>query len=265
MGGDGNCDDDNNNCGCEYDGGDCCGSNVKTAYCTQCACKDPNFKGGACSGTCGAKQYKGDGNCDDENNNCGCAYDGGDCCGLDVKTTYCKECACKDPNYKAPPTGSCTAKCGSAQYKGDGNCDDDNNNCGCEYDGGDCCGTNVKKAYCKECACKDPNYKGGNTGGSSSCGAPKYKGDGECDDDNNNKGCNFDDGDCCGGKTTYCKECKCKDPNFKKSTCGAKQYKGDGNCDDENNNPGCDFDGGDCCGKNVKKTYCKVCKCLEGK
>merc|ERR1712025_860296 len=114
-----------------------------------------------------------------------------------------------------------------------------------------------------ECKCKDPNFKPGDK--KDKCGSPKYKGDGECDDDNNNKGCNFDGGDCCEGKTTYCEECKCKDPDYKKDTCGAKQYKGDGNCDDENNNPGCDYDGGDCCGKNVKKAYCKVCACLEKK
>merc|ERR1719506_786235 len=41
-----------------------------------------------------APQYKGDGICDDENNNCGCKFDGGDCCnksvkGGSVKTTYC--------------------------------------------------------------------------------------------------------------------------------------------------------------------------------
>ena len=45
------------------------------------------------------------------------------------------------------------ASCGSAKYKGDGNCDDDNNNKGCEFDGGDCCaksvkGGKVKKDYC---------------------------------------------------------------------------------------------------------------------
>merc|ERR1712110_824459 len=117
-------------------------------------CKDPNYK--PSTPTCGNQQYKGDGNCDDNNNNCGCEYDGGDCCGPNVKKAYCKECKCKDPNYKP---GSCNAKCGSPQYKKDGNCDDDNNNCGCEYDGGDCCGTKVNKAYCKECKCKDPNYK----------------------------------------------------------------------------------------------------------
>ena len=56
-----------------------------------------------------------------------------------------------------------------------------------------------------QCLCKDPAAK--------ACGSPDYKGDGNCDDDNNNKGCDYDDGDCCaktvnGGKvsTAYCKE-----------------------------------------------------------
>merc|ERR1712032_317198 len=97
---------------------------------------------------------------DDENNNCGCAYDGGDCCAKTAKKavvkTYCKQCHCYDPN-------GCTAKCALPQYKGDGNCDDENNNCGCAYDGGDCCAKTAKKAvvksYCKSCACIDPNGK----------------------------------------------------------------------------------------------------------
>ena len=38
--GDGYCDDINNNEVCDFDGGDCCGSNVFTAYCTECMCCD---------------------------------------------------------------------------------------------------------------------------------------------------------------------------------------------------------------------------------
>ena len=34
--GDGYCDDINNNLACTYDGGDCCGSNANTEYCTEC-------------------------------------------------------------------------------------------------------------------------------------------------------------------------------------------------------------------------------------
>ena len=36
--GDGYCDDINNNVGCNFDGGDCCGANVNTDYCTECLC-----------------------------------------------------------------------------------------------------------------------------------------------------------------------------------------------------------------------------------
>ena len=36
--GDGWCDDENNNESCGFDGGDCCGPNVNTQYCTECIC-----------------------------------------------------------------------------------------------------------------------------------------------------------------------------------------------------------------------------------
>ena len=62
----------------------------------QCKCIDPDNQGPP---ACGLPDYKGDGNCDDENNNKGCAYDGGDCCpktvkGGAVKTKYCKKVGC---------------------------------------------------------------------------------------------------------------------------------------------------------------------------
>ena len=104
-----------------------------------------------CPGTCGSPQWKGDNFCDDDNNNCGCAYDGGDCCGANVKTNYCSKCECLDPN------GECTGSCGSPHWAKDSWCDDENNNCGCGWDGGACCGDNVKKTYCKTCACLDPS------------------------------------------------------------------------------------------------------------
>merc|ERR1712176_1298598 len=211
--GDGNRDDENNNCGCQYDGGDCCEKTLKKAvvkkYCKKCECLDPNGKqSSSCKGTCGSAQYKGDGNCDDDNNNCGCGYDGGDCCkksvkGGTVQTKYCKECKCKDPKNGGSTGGgsSCSGECKLPNYKGDGNCDDENNNCGCAYDGGDCCaktvdGGTVKTKYCKKCECLDPKGKAsGNCKGT--CGAKNYKGDGNCDDNNNNCGCQYDGGDCC--------------------------------------------------------------------
>ena len=35
---DGYCDDINNNIDCDYDGGDCCGPNRNTQYCSVCQC-----------------------------------------------------------------------------------------------------------------------------------------------------------------------------------------------------------------------------------
>ena len=52
----------------------------------------------ACPGTCGYPDYKGDYYCDDENNNCACEWDGGDCCGSYVITDYCDDCDCLDPD-----------------------------------------------------------------------------------------------------------------------------------------------------------------------
>ena len=43
--GDGYCDDENNNEACQWDGGDCCGENVNTIYCSACECLDPNHGG----------------------------------------------------------------------------------------------------------------------------------------------------------------------------------------------------------------------------
>ena len=41
--GDNFCDDENNNAACDWDGGDCCGPNVVTYYCSECQCLDPSF------------------------------------------------------------------------------------------------------------------------------------------------------------------------------------------------------------------------------
>ena len=65
-------------------------------------------------------------------------------------------------------------------------------------------------------------------------------------------GCDWDAGDCCGAKGfDFCKECKCKDCNYKakgdacvaemKKTCAKPGWKGDETCDDGNNNAGCNW------------------------
>ena len=58
-----------------------------------------------------------------------------------------------------PNENPCYDTCGYPNYKGDNYCDDENNNCGCEWDGGDCCGDNLNTQYCTACECLDPNAK----------------------------------------------------------------------------------------------------------
>ena len=43
--------------------------------------------------------------------------------------------------------------CPNLQWNGDGFCDDSNNIIECNYDGGDCCGSDVNIAYCQQCLC----------------------------------------------------------------------------------------------------------------
>merc|ERR1712000_572454 len=128
-------------------------------FCTECLCIDPNGQGEAPvePAKCKNSKYKGDGNCDDGNNNEGCAFDGGDCCAKTVKTgklktKFCTECLCIDPNGQ----GEAAPKCKNSKFKGDGNCDDGNNNEGYAFDGGDCCAKTakngkVKDKFCTEC------------------------------------------------------------------------------------------------------------------
>jgi hypothetical protein len=104
--------------------------------------------------------------CDSDNNNCGCAWDGGDCCGddnvpLDKLTNNCagtndiELCTCLDPFYIAPdcPNSSVAETQCTALWIDDGICDDENNNCKCGWDGGDCCGNDSSFLHCNECVC----------------------------------------------------------------------------------------------------------------
>ena len=87
MTGNGYCDDVTNNEGCSYDGGDCCGSNVNTQYCTDCIC----YADMDCAAPL---ELIANGFCNDEANTAGCGYDGGDCCGACANTDLCSECTC---------------------------------------------------------------------------------------------------------------------------------------------------------------------------
>ena len=70
---------------------------VYTELASVCVC----FCIPACSSS--IPQFIGDEWCEDENNNYECGYDGGDCCGQDVRTTYCSECECLGGNITFNP------------------------------------------------------------------------------------------------------------------------------------------------------------------
>merc|ERR1712159_890314 len=143
----------------------CCGNNGKTnqyKYCKDCQCKDPSAKpapGCKKKGKCRSPGLKGDKYCDDENNNCGCNWDGGDCCGYNGKKDqrkYCKACKCLDPTYV---DNGCRGFCGAESFQGDGYCDDNNNNCACKYDGGvqtQICGKKLNTKTCVSHVTKVP-------------------------------------------------------------------------------------------------------------
>ena len=90
-----------------------------------------------------------DGFCNDENNNEGCAFDGGDCCGSDIDVSpyhvnfFCSRCFCFEDL-------ECTE---SLLLIGDGFCNDETNNAECLFDGGDCCLSCTKTDNCSDCVC----------------------------------------------------------------------------------------------------------------
>ena len=87
------CNDENNNEKCNWDGGDCCGNDRNTDFCSVCECFEPK---GFEVPQCDWKQMK-DGICNDETNTEECNWDVGDCCDENVDMTTCSSCECLEP------------------------------------------------------------------------------------------------------------------------------------------------------------------------
>ena len=68
-------------------------------------------------GVCIDYSWKGDAYCDDGNNNEGCEWDGGDCCGNNVNTEYCSVCECLDPDAQGSKRKHCLSPHDSIQYR----------------------------------------------------------------------------------------------------------------------------------------------------
>lgn len=139
---------------------------------------------------------------------------------------YCSECRCLDPEKK--DSRKCTGKCGESAWVSDKFCDAQNNNCGCNWDDGDCCDTGTSLLHCQKdggelCGCKNPKAQRKDNC-NKYCKIIGFVGDGNCDDVNNFCGCNWDGGDCCGPKNTYdyCTDCMCRDSTQKQFYLGKR-------------------------------------------
>ena len=213
-----------------------------------------------------------DGLCDSENNNEGCAYDGGDCCPCTTIKTWDSDdddypLFCLDPNSGCvDPLVDIYPNCTSEnyiEYIGDGRCDVENNKKECGYDGGDCCectrtdnGSSSSSLLCVDpfSACYNPAA----VALSLACtdGDIPTIGNGWCDFENNNEACLYDGGDCCpcttnrtraddDGGYTFCLDPNsgCVDPLvdiYPNCTSGIRiEDIGNGYCGVENNNKEC--------------------------
>ena len=90
-------------------------------FCTACQCLDPNATISTTQrppGPCALPQYFNDGHCDDNNNHKDCFWDGNDCCGTNVETTYCSACECLDPNHSNTSTTTTTPYTGPSTTPG---------------------------------------------------------------------------------------------------------------------------------------------------
>ena len=210
---DGFCDKINYNLRCDFDGGDCCSHlnwvgdgrcylflrNQKCAYDGGDCCKPDRYGNSLCDydndypvceydgGDCCQGNVASIGNsvCEDENNNARCSFDGGDCCLASINTTSCSECKCKIEDEVMNPHLICPIY----TTIGDGVCNDENNTPVCQYDGGDCCLPNVNLTACTECQCiKDVNFD--------PCPRHEQIADGQCNEENDNLICSYDEEDC---------------------------------------------------------------------
>ena len=177
---DGDCHTENNNAECDFDGGDCCnctlsddGSSIyNETLVSSLNCVDPsdpcyNLNAVAVQESCanGTISSIQNGNCDIQNNNEGCLYDGGDCCDCtrvdddDYSSSSFYLCADPSADCYDPTAAALMSNCTDGDIKdiGDGKCDPENNNENCLYDGGDCCLCTCKYGMEYECD-SDGNY-----------------------------------------------------------------------------------------------------------
>ena len=178
----GHCDGSLNNPQCGFDGGDCCdpGSIKDPDDCQDCQCKEDECPLPFLS-FFELHNPLNDSYCNDDLNHEGCGFDGMDCCLSNPESkSICQDCQCKNPAYFLTTTitttdfpiiidiittspeiefpwseeemENCISK--NLHWIQDDYCDDELNNEGCHFDGGDCClFTDESHEFCFDCEC----------------------------------------------------------------------------------------------------------------
>ena len=241
--GDGFCQDEVNTEECNYDGGDCCNPSTAINLCTDCTCKNASLVGKVTGYTViecplDLQELTNNGRCDDQANIPECDYDTNECCGAG-NYDICDACQCLDPKKVLLPRHIDTS-CKYWAVKGNGYCDDVANTFGCDWDGGDCCGDNVRRGKCEVCACLDDTINLAALTTNLQCETGLMF-DGQCDLRNRYRECRNDGFDCCLNDLGQVDAELC--PSFK--ICHTHLFE-NGRCDQANNRASCLFDLGEC-------------------
>ncbi len=260
---DGYCHDACNDFMHDYDGGDCCLSEIDDTFCINCQCHLTLIK--HTSVQCNDFQI-GNSKCEDECNVLQFNYDGMDCCmEVILFDWFCTSCICHLDGSRHPEF-----KDGCFAFEiGNGMCEEDCNTATFDYDFGDCCLETIdvvqfhNNLACQNCICHLDGtlhpYK------ESGC-EMLMLGDGVCQDDCNHELFLFDDNDCCLNliDDTVCEECTCHlDGSRRFSFYCSELMVGDGVCDDGCNIKHHNYDGNDCCLSVIINFNCIVCQCFE--
>ena len=249
-------------------------------------------------------EWIGDGTCNPYLNNRKCGYDGGDCCLEIIDATLCHKhsdgCICHERNWFQPTFEDFfNTTCPIWPYLKqvtDSKCHDEFNIKDCNYDGGACCFEEIDDSECFQCIChldntRHPSYTEPTKiwpQNSEFKGVPiEYIGicarligpenfpymiqNTECNQEANNRFCNYDNGACC--KVDTILSLTLPDCQFDTCSCQFNGYNpleafnlllsqnfthepdrqncrtftmGNGICDDINNSEECFYDMGDC-------------------
>ncbi len=180
--GDGTCHDECNTKDFDYDKLDCCAEYIDDIICHDCIC---HLDGVRRLPEC-LPRHQGNSFCTDHCNNRDFKFDDHDCCLEEISDRDCQDCTCHLDGSKHP-----TTTCPKAAIR-DGVCQDECNTEEFEFDGFECCLSNIVDSDCVACTCHLDL-----TPPPSVCHKRVFLEDSICNDPCNVKPFNYDGGDCC--------------------------------------------------------------------